>query len=700
MSEISSGKTWDRAKLIQTFASGAAGLLVAADVMSLRVPLYFFGQATDRVGDVFHTTARLVRDDLPALFEKLGTGAVTVSDALYLASTVVLVGAGFVFLRRTCRALAVMRPGQWLGVPHLGWRGKLLAVLALGGAIALVWQYDDLPGLARRLVHSLWLAIKAAYTNSDEVWQAVLAIYGSREIIGQVAKGVLGAVATYVTVEVARVTVDFALSIIRFVLPIMSPVARHGYRYARQWLPNVELTPGTIDWLHGTGSLAAGSILGFENLSFPSLPSWLWVASVPGFLVFSSTRAAARGGAGYCQLFDPKPHTRDWPKRPRSDHSPSPGSHWPCERSTAQPLARAVACRGLAGPSSHRTCGRQACDTSPGWCPASLQLRPREGLAAQAMNDLAEHGSLGVRELQSPLQLGLQDADFGGQIFVPRQQLLVHRPGDVGPEQLNGVFFTHMHNDHTEGFADLMQLRWSFYSTGPKIDAICSTDIVSPLGFTMSCRKFAAHIADAFIQSGEIAQRHSEVKDRTAGGPADLINTITFEPKDEPQVVWSSGDVRVNAIQSTHIAGHVSYRVDTPAGSVVIGGDAGNDLLAPPRASSTSDQVEKLAKGADIIVHSTIHPIMGPDKGSGFFPYAYYRQSSASDLGAMAKRAGAKHLMLTHLIPPIGADRQGPFKIPGGPLTEADYRKAAQDGGFTGNTIVGTDLASLRLPAK
>ncbi len=30
--------------------------------------------------------------------------------------------------------------------------------------------------------------------------------------------------------------------------------------------------------------------------------------------------------------------------------------------------------------------------------------------------------------LQPPLQLGLQDAVFGGQIFVPRQQLLVHRP--------------------------------------------------------------------------------------------------------------------------------------------------------------------------------------------------------------------------------------------------------------------------------
>jgi ribonuclease Z len=270
----------------------------------------------------------------------------------------------------------------------------------------------------------------------------------------------------------------------------------------------------------------------------------------------------------------------------------------------------------------------------------------------------------------------------------------------IGTEQLNAVFFTHMHNDHTDGFADLVQSRWAFHGTGPKIDAICSSDVVSPQGVTLSCKNFVMHIADAFIQSGEIAQRHAEVKERTAGGPAELVNTITFESNNEPQIVWSSGDVKVSAIRSTHIAGHASYRIDTPAGSVVIGGDAGNDVLAPPRSSSTSEQVEKLAKGADIVVHSAIHPIMGPDKGSGMFPYAYFRQSTAPDLGAMAERAGAKYLLLTHLIPPVGADQQYPFKVPGKPLTEGDYRKAARDGGFTRNVIVGTDLVSVRLPAK
>jgi ribonuclease Z len=66
----------------------------------------------------------------------------------------------------------------------------------------------------------------------------------------------------------------------------------------------------------------------------------------------------------------------------------------------------------------------------------------------------------------------------------------------------------------------------------------------------------------------------------------------------------------------------------------------------------------------------------------------------------MAQRAGAKHLVLTHLIPPPGAAQQGLWKVPGGALTEADYRKAAEDAGFKGPTIVAKDLVMLRLPAK
>ena len=107
-----------------------------------------------------------------------------------------------------------------------------------------------------------------------------------------------------------------------------------------------------------------------------------------------------------------------------------------------------------------------------------------------------------------------------------------------------------------------------------------------------------------------------------------------------------------------------------------------------------------MADGVDVIVHSTIHPVMGPDKDSGFPPPIYFRQSTATDLGALADRAGAEHLMLTHLIPPMGAARQGPYPIPGGALTEEDYVEAVRAGGFNGGVVVGTDLSSLQLPAQ
>lgn len=269
---------------------------------------------------------------------------------------------------------------------------------------------------------------------------------------------------------------------------------------------------------------------------------------------------------------------------------------------------------------------------------------------------------------------------------------------NITPVQLSAIFLTHIHGDHTEGLPDLLALRW--YLKGSKVDIVCSSDAVSLSGSVNSCRKYVTHIADAFVQSGEIAERLSEDGARLAGGPAELANVLTFEPKEEPQLVWTAGDVKVSAIRSTHIAGHASYRVDTPVGSVVIGGDASNDTPAPPRSHSTSDQVERLAQGADVIVHSTIHPVLGPDRGSGFPAQSFYRQSLATDLGAMAKRAGAKYLILTHLAPSLGTARHNRWDVPGGALSEADYRKAVEEGGFTGNTIVGTDLTTLRLPPR
>lgn len=274
----------------------------------------------------------------------------------------------------------------------------------------------------------------------------------------------------------------------------------------------------------------------------------------------------------------------------------------------------------------------------------------------------------------------------------------------LSPSDLHAIFLTHVHSDHTEDLAGLLQYRWHFL--GGPVDVVCSADAIQKQpgpARTLSCSGLVAHTADAMLQSGEIAQRIAENTKRIAGGPAALVNLQTVSlplPDKAGSIVWQSGDVSVSAIGTVHIAGSLAYRVDTPEGSVVIAGDAGNSVPAPPRESSTSEAVELLASAADVLVQSTMHSIFAPGSGSRFPPIAYYRQSNVVDIGAMADRAGVEHLMLTHLIPALDAPSHGPYVVPGGPVTGEDYERAAREGGFDGNVHVGVDLMTLRMPVR
>ena len=271
----------------------------------------------------------------------------------------------------------------------------------------------------------------------------------------------------------------------------------------------------------------------------------------------------------------------------------------------------------------------------------------------------------------------------------------------VNLTELDAVFISHLHSDHTVGFVDMMQTRW--HSVGAPLDLVCAADVAidSDHGSrTMSCENFGKNISSAAQAAGEIAQRAAESPRRNQQGPQALVNFIPVDTPlpNTPKVVWESGNVTVSAIASKHIAGHLSYRVDSPAGSVVIGGDAGNEKSAPPRESSTSAGVELISKDADVLVHSTIHPAFGPDNKSTFPAPIFYRQSTSTDLGALAKRANVKHLMLTHLIPILGADKHAGHIVPGGALDEADYIESTRESGYQGKVYVGKDLMTIRLP--
>ena len=266
---------------------------------------------------------------------------------------------------------------------------------------------------------------------------------------------------------------------------------------------------------------------------------------------------------------------------------------------------------------------------------------------------------------------------------------------NLSPNDLDAVFLTHLHSDHTEGLIGLMQLRWHFL--GGPLDIACTADATAS-DRTMSCDAFLQSIAEPFVRAGEIAQRYAENNKRHIDGPKGLVNFIAVPTRQtSAATIWESGDVSVSAVSTTHIAGSLAFRVDTPAGSVVIGGDAGNSKREPPRDSSSSQSVEALAKNADVLVHSVIHPAFAPGSGSTFPAPNYNRQSSASDLGALAERAGVKHLVFTHLIPALDAPAHGPYQVPGGPLDAEDFESAARASGYKGDVRVGKDLLTVRL---
>jgi len=284
--------------------------------------------------------------------------------------------------------------------------------------------------------------------------------------------------------------------------------------------------------------------------------------------------------------------------------------------------------------------------------------------------------------------------DIGRGTTIRLSQLGLQPTSDI-----DAIFLTHIHSDHVDDLSNFMQYKWHFF--GPPIDIVCSEDTIVG-DRVMSCTNLVANIDAAFKASGEIDQRLAENGNRNPGGPSALANVNAFPLIEEISTVWQKstdiGEVTVEAIRINHVGGSAAYRVTTPAGSVVISGDAANDASTDTRPHSTSDNVEMLARGSDVLVHAAIHPVMRPDGGSGFPPLFYNRQSTAPDIGSMAERAGVSNVMLSHLIPSINNPVHVKWAIPDGPVSAENYEEAVISGGYTGIVHVGGDLTSLKIP--
>ncbi|MBO9380763.1 MBL fold metallo-hydrolase [Sphingomonas histidinilytica] len=221
------------------------------------------------------------------------------------------------------------------------------------------------------------------------------------------------------------------------------------------------------------------------------------------------------------------------------------------------------------------------------------------------------------------------------------------------PADIHTVFLTHLHFDHVAGLASMLVYAW-FRRRGGNIDI------------------YGPPATSAFVQGAlqylAIPEKIYAAEMPPTPSISDLVRAHDFDI-DRPSVIFHDDKVRVTAVENTHYAtipaDHrpigarrtFSYRFDTPDRSIVFTGDTG-----------PSDAVVDLARGADILVAEVMNMdaiLAGlakdfnssPDALKPVADHMLREHLSPQEVGLMAKRAGVKMVILTHVGPGDDAER-------------------------------------------
>lgn len=233
-----------------------------------------------------------------------------------------------------------------------------------------------------------------------------------------------------------------------------------------------------------------------------------------------------------------------------------------------------------------------------------------------------------------------------------------YQAGDI-----QDVFLTHLHADHTSGLPSLTMFAWVHRTVqlpslikSSGVHRLVEMNIYGPPG-----TELLVHRA---LQFDAISEALFAAELPRMPAMDDVIHAHNLNIT-APTTVFQDGRVRVTAVENSHYSvmhigpqpyGPVksyAYRFETASGSVVFTGDTG-----------PSQALAQLAKGANILVSEVI------SRGKAFRYVAQYQGANArlhahmwhehltpEEVGKLASEAGVKMVVLTHLIPGLDTER-------------------------------------------
>lgn len=298
-----------------------------------------------------------------------------------------------------------------------------------------------------------------------------------------------------------------------------------------------------------------------------------------------------------------------------------------------------------------------------GACLAALSSRPKAGQPSSRTRLIllgTAGGPAPKATASGPAQVIIVDdaayvVDCGD--GVARQLVLAGVP----LTSLRHVFLTHQHSDHNADYGNLILLAWAA-GLHTRVDTWGPPPLarMTRLFFELNAYDISTRMADE--------------------GRVPLLPLVHVHEMTNGGVVFKDRHVTVTAALVSHppVVPAFAYRFDTADRSIVISGD-----------TARSENLVKLARGADILVHEALFVpavdrlVARVPNASTLKKHLIDSHTSAEDCGRIAQAADVRTLVLSHFVPTTDPE-----------LTGQMWVDAAQ-AHFTGRVVLGRDLLEL-----